>query len=902
MRKRLLTLLTLVLGVCSGVWAATAIVGPGNMTSQAKGTLESEKAGNVWYGNGTNLATGFIIQITGNKAKSLDKQSTVTINGSAYDSFKNSNGAQNTITLPSGSYASSVSFYVTANDENTDATLSECNGVSCSDAVTSHNDGAHPTVITKSLGGKNSFTFTFSTKQVFFVAVVTYDQPTITTQPVSATYMKDEAASALSVAATASTGDLSYQWYSCDDANKTNAAAISGETSASYTPATSVNGTYYYFCRVTDTKGSTDSDVATITVASATAPTISASASATTVFQNASVTLTAATTGIPVPTVQWYSCTDAEKAGAAAIVGATSETYAPSTATAGTYYFYAVATSSAGSATSDVITLTVNPLYTVTYSLGDVTGTIGTVPAAVDVESSLTIPTNKTLYKAGYTLTAWNNGTSDYAIGANMPVTANTTLTPVFTENSATAYLGHNTTTVTWQFQTGQGAPAWSMQGNGTETKYYYVVQTTVGGSSIDVLMTMDATNGKINNGNWSDWTQMNPNTKLTVPVLAGAVLKLYAYGEGSSKTKFEGNIGTYASNIYTYTATADGDLEVVIGDETYFKYLSVTYPSETTVLTANTADQIVVLTKANINSVDYLTAMTDTWNNGKTYAGYSGDFFNMSSSDRKLTFKVTGAGTFEIFVQNANSGRTYTVKVGSADAVTVTHGGTGVESSGLFAVDASATTTITLAGGGSSVYPVYIKFNPTVPATITSAGWATLYTDKALDFSGVSGLTAYTATCSGSTVTLTPVNDVPANTGVVLKGSANTYYIPTTESSSTDKGHLLGSASAATAYNAYDGYTLYVLTQASDGVNVEFNPVESGEIAAGKAFLKVSSGDSSLAPTLNVVFAGGTTGIDSAVKSDELRDKSYYNLAGQRVAQPTKGLYIVGGKKVVVK
>ena len=189
-----------------------------------------------------------------------------------------------------------------------------------------------------------------------------------------------------------------------------------------------------------------------------------------------------------------------------------------------------------------------------------------------------------------------------------------------------------------------------------------------------------------------------------------------------------------------------------------------------------------------------------------------------------------------------------------------------------------------------------------TVPATITSAGWATLYTDKALDFSGVSGLTAYTATCSGSTVTLTPVSDVPANTGVVLKGSANTYNIPTTESSSTDKGHLLGSASAATAWDAYTGYTLYVLTQASDGVNVEFNPVTSGEIAAGKAFLKVSSGDSSLAPTLNVVFAGGTTGIDSAVKSDELRDKSYYNLAGQRVAQPTKGLYIVGGKKVVVK
>ena len=902
MRKRLLTLLTLVLGVCFGAWAATAIVGPGNMTSQAKGTLESTTDGNVWYGNGTNLASGFIIQITSNKGKAYSKQGKVTISGTEYDAFKNSNGAQNTITLPSGSYASSVTFYVTPTSTDA-ATLSEFNGKTISPAETI--SAGTTNVITKTLGNTNSFTFTFSTKQVFFVAVVTYDQPTITTQPVSATYMKDEAASALSVAATASTGDLSYQWYSCDDANKTNAAAVSGETSASYTPATSVNGTYYYFCRVTDTKGSTDSDVATITVASATAPTISASASATTVFQNASVTLTATTTGIPVPTVQWYSCTDTEKAGAAAIVGATNETYAPSTATVGTYYFYAVATSSAGSATSDVITLTVNPLYTVTYSLGDVTGTIGTVPAVVDVESSLTIPTNKTLYKAGYTLTAWNNGTSDYANGANMPVTANTTLTPVFTENSATAYLGHNTTTVTWQFQTGQGAPAWSMQGNGTETKYYYVVQTTVGGSSIDVLMTMDATNGKINNGNWSDWTQMNPNTKLTVPVLAGAVLKLYAYGEGSSKTEFEGNIGTYASNIYTYTATADGNLEVVIGNETYFKYLSVTYPSETAVLTVSANDTQVYLTNANVSSNDYLSAATNNWDN-KTISSTSYSLYNLSKNDRSLTIKVTGASTFEVFVQNGTANRTYTVKVGSSAAKTITHTGTGVESSGVFAIaDPSAETTITLgnpATSSASVYPFYIVFNPTVPATITSAGWATLYTDKALDFSGVSGLTAYTATCSESTVTLTPVSDVPANTGVVLKGSADTYYIPTTESSSTDKGHLLGSASAATAWDAYTGYTLYVLTQASDGVNVEFNPVTSGEIAAGKAFLKVSSGDSSLAPTLNVVFAGGTTGIDSAVKSDELSDKNYYNLAGQRVAQPTKGLYIVGGKKVVVK
>ena len=35
--------------------------------------------------------------------------------------------------------------------------------------------------------------------------------------------------------------------------------------------------------------------------------------------------------------------------------------------------------------------------------------------------------------------------------------------------------------------------------------------------------------------------------------------------------------------------------------------------------------------------------------------------------------------------------------------------------------------------------------------------------------------------------------------------------------------------------------------------------------------------------------------------KMEDVRGE-YYNLAGQRVAQPTKGLYIINGRKVVIK
>ena len=54
---------------------------------------------------------------------------------------------------------------------------------------------------------------------------------------------------------------------------------------------------------------------------------------------------------------------------------------------------------------------------------------------------------------------------------------------------------------------------------------------------------------------------------------------------------------------------------------------------------------------------------------------------------------------------------------------------------------------------------------------------------------------------------------------------------------------------------------------------------------------------------TAVVLVKDGATGIANVAKSQEQTANSqYFNLAGQRVAQPTKGLYIVNGKKVIVK
>lgn len=209
------------------------------------------------------------------------------------------------------------------------------------------------------------------------------------------------------------------------------------------------------------------------------------------------------------------------------------------------------------------------------------------------------------------------------------------------------------------------------------------------------------------------------------------------------------------------------------------------------------------------------------------------------------------------------------------------------------------ATDLVLQAGGGktNALDYIYVIRTDVEYATITSTGWATLYTPYALDFSGVAGLTAYTAVVADNKVTLTEVTDVPANTGVVLKGAAKTYTIPVIASSETAKGDLIGNASAATAYNAYADNTLYMLKKV--GEKAQFVPVTSGSIAAGKAYLKIAA---ATARNLDVTFADEATGIES-VKSEEIKVKSeVYNLKGQRVAQPTKGLYIVNGKKMVIK
>ena len=63
---------------------------------------------------------------------------------------------------------------------------------------------------------------------------------------------------AISVAASGATG---YQWYKNTTASNTGGTLLTGAISSSYTPATSINGTLYYYCVVSNSCNSVNSNV-----------------------------------------------------------------------------------------------------------------------------------------------------------------------------------------------------------------------------------------------------------------------------------------------------------------------------------------------------------------------------------------------------------------------------------------------------------------------------------------------------------------------------------------------------------------------------------------------------------------------------------------------------------------
>ena len=183
--------------------------------------------------------------------------------------------------------------------------------------------------------------------------------------------------------------------------------------------------------------------------------------------------------------------------------------------------------------------------------------------------------------------------------------------------------------------------------------------------------------------------------------------------------------------------------------------------------------------------------------------------------------------------------------------------------------------------------------------------GYATF--SSACNYKLPDGYKAYVVSAVDDTkATLTKIDHIPSNTGVILVGDAGNTEVITMknirESDITDadktnaaSNQLIANVGEYALPASYGSDYNYILT--TDGFK---HSSGSGTLAANKAFLRTTTNVAS-ARGLELEFENKTTGIDK-VESPKLAVDNYFNLAGQRVAQPTKGLYIVNGKKVIIK
>lgn len=196
-------------------------------------------------------------------------------------------------------------------------------------------------------------------------------------------------------------------------------------------------------------------------------------------------------------------------------------------------------------------------------------------------------------------------------------------------------------------------------------------------------------------------------------------------------------------------------------------------------------------------------------------------------------------------------------------------------------------------------------KIVPVVEVPVTDYGWATFNCDQALDLTNVDF--AYQVKgVSGSAVTLEAVNEpVAANTPLLIKGTEGTpvtLNIPITTSSNTLDDNKLVAVTANTNVAKESGHWKYVLAVQDE--KAVFAPINSdaASLNKGQAYLDLTEAPAS-ARALSIGFNWDdeTTGVQK-IQSVESMANSCFNLAGQRVSKPMKGLYIVNGKKYLAK
>ena len=557
---------------------------------------------------------------------------------------------------------------------------------------------------------------------------------------------------------------------------------------------------------------------------------------------------------------------------------------------------------SLGESSNYEMCLTENGTYTNSLSLTPTTGTVSATYVYVRLKSGLTAGN-----KDG-SITLTSSGATDASVSLSGSVT---TLAVTYNDNgsdsgtaptdeSAYAYnakvtvLG-NTGSLTKEHYTFGG---WNTQNDGEGTNY-------AAGDKFDITA---------NTTLYAKWV-INTNS-VTLP-------DNDEYGEYSMNKSNPVAYGTEVTLTYTpavgyenYVATWSVNGEKISGNK-------FTMPDANVTVTVS-LNEVFDMTLSNSDIVsagdaaDGYDSKTITDSNNKTWNAYaikkahsgatsSYHFLQIRAYDssKKTAYyiqvpeygrKIT---KLEMTVSNSSKpmtdgGNTATLFFSASNSTSAT--GTGVASgtgASTVTIDCSSlnlNTGYITASGAVRIWDVKVTYDP---IRLNGSGYATYAGLTPINYSDGSKFTAWAITeISGDAITFSKITgSVPAGTGVLLMGTAGQAVEPVVAASGTAPAtNLLTGTTTATAVTADQYYGLFGDT---------FKKVNAGTVPAGRALLPASEVPST-ARELTFVF-DEATGIKQ-IETSKQNVEGYFNLAGQRVAQPTKGLYIVNGRKVVVK
>ena len=275
------------------------------------------------------------------------------------------------------------------------------------------------------------------------------------------------------------------------------------------------------------------------------------------------------------------------------------------------------------------------------------------------------------------------------------------------------------------------------------------------------------------------------------------------------------------------------------------------------------------VYTLYNPNAAQYVGGVTNV-DFGRLKMADTGDELELvpySAATNQFKIHHYGAGNYDCMFAENNTANGYTLSNWEA----------GANSASAWYLLPVSTFEVALNAAGTDYWAsLYLPFDATLPASDLEA-----YYGKSKE---------------GGTLKLEQATAVPANEGVVLKGTADTYTLSIATAAVTpiENNVLEGTNKLLEDIATNNYFTL----GAVEGVVGFYHPLAT-QLKANRAYISEVGGNVN---AFTLVFEEGTQTAISQTETALGVSNVYYDLSGRRIATPGKGLYIKNGKKVLVK